>query len=248
MGFLSWLGAESQQDGPQGTGAYRTAADAFKAAPMVRQAQGAQATDPTQSNQSRGYLTTLAGQLQDQAAGRAPSMAGLQLQQGNEQAQRQFLGALAAQRGMNPGAAATLAANQAAQGAQATNATAAQAAIAERNAAQGLLGQVGGELRSGDLGQQQLGQQLNLANMQNSQFNAGQFNAALGADTQAQNQLAAQQNAEIAAIERQRQQANAQLRNEFLMKLAAAGLSGASAGLGGGAVGGAGAALPAAAA
>lgn len=231
MGFLSSLGFESQSEGPFGTDSYRNNVNAVTTAQGVRQAAP---IDQSQANASRGFLTSLAGNLQGQAAGTAPSMAALQLKQGNEQVQQNFLGALAAQRGMNPGAAATLASHQAAQGAQATNAQAAQAAIAERNAAQGLLGQVGGQLREGDLNQQQLVQQGN-------QWNAGQFNAALANDAQAQNQLtgqlAAQQNAQIAEQERQRQQYNAQLRNEFLMKLAQAGISGASAAATGGATG-----------
>lgn len=151
-----------------------------------------------------GNLGHQVGDLTGQINGTAPSISGLQLQQGNEAQQRNLLGALAAQRGMNPGAIAALATNAAAQGQQATNMAAAQAGIAERNAAmqqraalEGLIGQTGAEMRQGDLSAAGLTQA-------NEQFNVGQGNAMLGADLAAQNAAAQQQNQAIAQAEAER--------------------------------------------
>lgn len=208
-GPMQAAGLTAKQDGPLGSGAYTAPGQAYGYGDKVQTSAGA---PMGQSDQSRGFLASLVGKLQGQADGTAPSMAGLQLQQGNEQQQKNFLGALAAQRGMNPGAVATLAAGQAAQGGQATNMAAAQAAIAERNAAQNLLGQVGGQIREGDLSAAGLTQG-------NNQFNTTSANQAAAAQALAANQLAAGQNQQISDIEKQRQQANWQLRNQFLQDL-----------------------------
>lgn len=215
MGFWGDIGNSlgfNTGDGIQYTSGYTRPDQAAQAFDRRQQATG---YDPAQQQASRQVLANLAGDLQGQAAGTAPSMAALQLKQGNEQAQRNMLGALTAQRGMNPGVVASLASNQAAQAAQATNAQAAQAAIAERNAAQGLLGQVGGQMRAQDL---QAGQQLNDL----STFNANQGNQLLAGDVAAQNQLAGQQNTMVAQEE--------QARRQRLMKTMAA-LAGAASGI-----------------
>lgn len=212
MGFWGDLGRSlgfNTGGGVQDTPGYTKPEQAAKVFDQRLQSTG---PDLGQQAASRDVLGALAGNLKGQMgdlsstiAGTAPSVAGLKLQQSNEAQQKNLLGALAAQRGMSPGAVAQLATNAAAQGQQATNMAAAQAAIDERNAAiaqrgqlSGLLGQVGGQMREGDLAAAGLVQG-------NNQFNVGQGNAALGADAAAQNEFARQQNAAIAQAEAERQ-------------------------------------------
>lgn len=146
----------------------------------------------------------LVRQLRAQAAGKGPSLAGLQAQQVAQQslAQQQALAASAA-----PGNEA-LAARQAAMNAGGTMAnlaqTSAQARMAEQMAAQSMLGGVLGQGRGQDT--------------QNEQFNAGQFN---------------QRNLEQARMQQQNSQFNAGRNDAYELSLRGLDLQNAGAQMGG---------------
>jgi hypothetical protein len=130
-------------------------------------------------DQARGYQTQLLQQLQDQAAGKGPSLAQMQLQQGTEQNLRQQ--AAMAAGGRNPGLASYQAAQNQSGAGQQMAGQAAMARLQEQQQAQGMLGQLSGQMRGQDQG---------LMGMQN-QFALGQA----GID-QSQNALYNQLNAQ----------------------------------------------------
>lgn len=114
----------------------------------------APANDPFRAGQ-----TQLLAQLQAQAAGTGPSIAQNQLKMGQEQALANNIAmANSARGGANP-LAARAALQQNAQQSGAMAMEAANLRLAEQQQAQGLLGNVAGAGRQGDLGQQQLAQQ-----------------------------------------------------------------------------------------
>lgn len=166
--------------------------------------QTAKGFDPTAQNQARSFQTALMGQLQNQANGVGPSLAGGQLQQGVEASLRAQQAAAASSRGRSGfGLAARNLGNQASamQGNAAMQA--AQLRMAEQQSAQQQLGNVAGATRGQDLGyggmQNQMGQfnaaQQNQFGLANAGFQQGanQFNAG------AQNQFSlANQQAAIA--------------------------------------------------
>lgn len=123
-----------------------------------------------QQEQTRGMQMNLANQLQQQAAGQGPSVAGMQLQQGLQQQLMQQRAQAASMGGdVNPYLAQRQLAEQGAQAAQATNAQAAMARTQEQMNAQGALGGLTGQMRGQDLGVAGMGQQHALANAQMGQ-------------------------------------------------------------------------------
>lgn len=126
--------------------------------------------DQSQQGQFRDFQTNLASQLAAQAAGQGPSLAAMQLKQGQEANLAATMAQLASQRGgANPAMArATMQTAAEIQGKAAQEA--AQARLAEQLQAQQVLGQVAGQGRAADveIAQQQaaLNQQVALAKYQ----------------------------------------------------------------------------------
>jgi hypothetical protein len=200
---------------------------------MVHQAQGAQ-VDPVQQAQAREAQMGLVRSLQAQAAGQGPSVAQQQLQQGTDRNMAGALGLVASQRGMNPGAAARLAGNQLAGINQQAAGQATTARLQEQLAAQQGLAGVSGQMRGQDL--DMAGQNAQLS-QQAGQFNAGQYNQVLAQAQAAQQARIQQHNAQIAEMERQRQQANQQKFGQIVggvTSAASGGAGGAASGAGGG--------------
>jgi hypothetical protein len=122
-----------------------------------------------QSWQARAQQGQLAAQLQQAANGQGPSLAAMQLQQGQQQAAQNALNVAATSRG-GAGAGAALAAQDAnMRGAQAVNQQAAQARMQEQIQARGELAGVLGQMRGGDLSAMQGG----LSAMQAAQGSQG---------------------------------------------------------------------------
>jgi hypothetical protein len=120
-----------------------------------------------QQEQTRGLQMNLANQLQQQAAGQGPSVAGMQLQQGLQQQLMQQRAQAASMGGdVNPYLAQRQLAEQGAQAAQATNAQAAMARTQEQMNAQGALGGLTSGMRGQDLNVAGMNQQQALANAQ----------------------------------------------------------------------------------
>jgi hypothetical protein len=128
---------------------------------------GAQGADMGQQDQSRGLQLNLANQLQQQAAGQGPSLAGQQLQQGLQQQLLQQRAQAASMGGdVNPFLAQRQLGDQAAQAQQATNAQMAMARTQEQMNAQGALAGLSGQLRGQDQNLAQMQQQFGLQNAQ----------------------------------------------------------------------------------
>ena len=165
--------------------------NAVQAAAQVQTAQG---FDPAAQAQTRAAQTGLLSSLQQQAQGVGPSIADAQANHALDANAQQAGTFLAQNRGLSPGAAAQLGAQQLAQAQGQVNQQHVLGKLGEQMNAQQQLGQVASSAR---------GQDLNLGQLQNQagQFNAQQFNAQLGADAQAQNTLKSQQNQQIAAQE-----------------------------------------------
>lgn len=126
----------------------------------------------TDQNQTRGMQMSLIQQLQDQAAGRGPSLAQMQLQQGTD---RNMSQAMALGQSMHGAGAAGMRkgiAGQQAGMAQGMAGDSAMLRLQEQMAARGQLGTELGQTRSADQNFAGMG-------MQNQQFNAGQMNAGL---------------------------------------------------------------------
>ena len=135
----------------------------------------------------------LLGDLQAQAAGQGPSLAGEQLKAALEQILAQQQGSIASMRGVNPGLAMRLAGSQAGAAQQNTAQQAAIARIQEILNAQQQLAGLGQNIRSTDIGVQT----TNATNAQNAAtanqnaINAqNQYNATLAAQIAQGNQLA----------------------------------------------------------
>lgn len=186
--------------------------------------------DRSQDAQGRAAQLAFISSLQDQAAGRGPSLATLQMRQGMDRAQAQAMGAAQAMGGSSALAQRNLAANQA-QAARQAGLDAAALRTQEQLNAQGQLGNAVAALRGQDaqLATSQAGfdQQANLAtadaqnrrtlqqgqmDLANTQFNATQGNqrAALQAQLVQQAQLGNRDayNAMLAQNTAFRQQAN----------------------------------------
>lgn len=132
-------------------------------------AQQALGPDGNPQGQTRAMQMSLIQQLQDQAAGRGPSLAQMQLQQGTDRNISQAMALGQSQRGA--GAAGMLKGIQGQQAgiAQGMAGDAAMLRLQEQMSAQQNLGNQLGSMRGAD-------QQFAGMNMQNSQFNAGQAN------------------------------------------------------------------------
>lgn len=141
MGFGDWLsGLLGTQNNFQAT----APVNAYQAngAPYAQAAQGALGTAAGNEQQQSGYIQ----QLQQQASGGgAPSPAQMLLQQATTRNNQQAAGAVASQRGMNPGLAAKLALDQSAQQNQTAAGQGAVLRSQEQLNAQGLLGQALGQ-------------------------------------------------------------------------------------------------------
>lgn len=173
---LGNAGFAPQTSGTFGTGSYQGANQGVLS-PQAQQAMLAQLQSSAGPGVA-GLASTMAG-YQGLANGTGPNLGQQQAQIAGQQNEQQALGLLSSQRGLNPGMAAKMAANNlASTGAQTTSAA----------ATAGLQGQMTGLQGMG----QTAGQQV-----QNSQFNAGQYNALL-TQLQSQNaQLQGQQNSTI---------------------------------------------------
>jgi hypothetical protein len=133
------------------------------------QAQAAVARGPSmgQVDQTRGMQLDLAGALAARARGAGgPSVAELQMRRGLDSQIAAQRAQAASARGMSPGMAQRLAANNIAQAQQATNADAAMLRASEQQQAQGMLGNVLAGARGQDLGVAGMQQQTNLTNAQ----------------------------------------------------------------------------------
>lgn len=145
--------------------------------------------------ESMGGLSGLAGMLQGQANGTAPSLAMEQLRQAQQTNAANTMALQASQRGLNPSQAALNSAQVNAQGNQNVAAQGVGAALQERTAAQGMLGQTYGQM--GGMGLQQQGQNNSMvqyymslgmsaqqaqlqANIAEQQLNSQNYNAAQG--------------------------------------------------------------------
>lgn len=124
-------------------------------------------------DQARGMQMSLIQQLQDQAAGRGPSLAQMQLQQGTDRNMAQAMALGQSQRGA--GAAGMMKGIQGQQAgiAQGMAGDSAMLRLQEQMAAQQQLGQNLGATRGADQNFAGMG-------MQNNQFNAGQQNSMMG--------------------------------------------------------------------
>lgn len=132
-------------------------------------APGSQFVGQEQNDQTRGMQMALIQQLQDQAAGKGPSLAQMQLQKGSEQNMSNAMALGASQRGA--GAAGMLKGIQGQQAgiAQGMAGDAAMLRLNEQMGARSQLGQQLGAVRGADAGFAGM-------NMQNQQFNTGQQN------------------------------------------------------------------------
>ena len=163
-----------------------------------------QFVDPTQQAQFRQAQMGLMNQLQTQAAGGGPSLAGEQLRMGNEQAIAAQQAAMASQRGgFNP-ALARQSQQQMAQIQGGEAAKAAQLRMQEQLNAQQALGQLAGQGRGQDIGLATTNAQLGQANQQ-----LGADLAMQQAGLQGQADISAMQGGvDIAALELQAAQGN----------------------------------------
>lgn len=185
-------GIDAPNSGPFQLGNYQGGAS-YGAAQQNADLARLRMMDPNADAQSRAAQSGLLRQLQLQASGQAPSLAAMQAQQAGQANQAQALGMLASNRGLNPGMAARMAGQQlGTMGAQ-TAAAAAQARLAEQMQAQGLMGQVSGQMRGQD--------------MAGTQFNASAYDQALQQALDRQYGLQGQQNQGIAQMEAQRRNA-----------------------------------------
>jgi hypothetical protein len=120
-----------------------------------------------QQEQSRDMQMSLANQLQQQAAGQGPSVAGQQLQQGLQQQLLQQRAQAASMGGdVNPFLAQRQLSDQGAQAQQATNAQMAMARTQEQMNAQGALGGLTGQMRGMDQNVAAMAQQSAVNNAQ----------------------------------------------------------------------------------
>lgn len=127
------------------------------------------------SQQIYGQQQALANALQKQAAGEGPNPAQIQFEMNQQQNLANAQGLLAGQRGLNPALAAKLGSNMAAEGGQNAAAQSALMQAQQQLAAQQNLGNLLGQMQSGNLGSQQAWNQANLG-AQNITANAAQGN------------------------------------------------------------------------
>lgn len=155
--------------------------------------------DQSPANQFRMQQMAVAHQLAAQANGTAPSLAAMQLKQGQDAAIQNAAATAASQRGISPGMAARLQAQGTAGLMQQNNAQSAQLRLQEQQAAQQALAGLSSTARGQDLGAASTNagyeQQTALANQQ-AGLNKAQLVAGMlgqGASTaQAQNELGSQ--------------------------------------------------------
>lgn len=202
--------AQAQQQALTERGAGAAASQAALAQ-RLQQGDGSSATEARQ--------TALADMLQQQAEGKGPSLAQLQLQQATQANNSQAASAIASQRGINPALAARMIMqNQAAANQQAA-AQSAQLRMQEQMGARTMLGSALSAQRGQDISQQQANTQrqglaAQLLSQQRGQDISqqqmyGQLLGTAGNLQQGQNQIGLQQAAENARLKMQAQQINA---------------------------------------
>lgn len=129
---------------------YKVKEDAFKLSPF--KADSYEQTQQTQQEDFRKKQMELIAAMQARAAGTGgPSLAEMQLKQGSEQNLAGLQAAMASNRGLNPGIASRLYANQYAQEQNRVNQEAAMLRANEQLQAQQLLAQTLGQGRSQDM-------------------------------------------------------------------------------------------------
>ena len=187
-------------------GGWQNRNSAYNPNQLAQNAQNAGNAQAPGFAESMGGLSGLAGMLQGQADGSAPSLAMEQLRQAQQTNAANTMALQASQRGLNPAQAALNAAQTNAQGNQNVAAQGVGAALQERNAAQGLLGQTYGQM--GGMGLQQQGQNNSMvqyymslgmsaqqaqlqAQIAEQQLNSQNYNAAQGLDAGVSNANAA---------------------------------------------------------
>jgi hypothetical protein len=129
--------------------------------------------DGIEQSQSRGAQMGLIQQLQDQAAGRGPSLAQMQLQRGTDQNMQSAMAMGQSQRGGGRGGTNKAIMSQQANIQQGMAGDSAMLAMQEQLAARNALGQQLGGIRGQDQGWAQANAQ---AGNQSNQFNSGQSN------------------------------------------------------------------------
>ena len=124
---------------------------AFGTNPQLDQAYGLMQGQAGGNDPVRAQQLGLIQQLQDQAAGRGPSLAQMQLQQATNQNMQQGRAMAASQRGLGGGAAARQIAGQRGSIGQQMAGQSAMARLQEQMAARGMLGQQLGGVRGQDM-------------------------------------------------------------------------------------------------
>ncbi len=179
---------------------------------MSGNSQTAQAMGPqgTNQDQARNGQMALVQQLQDQAAGKGPSLAQMQFQKASDQNMSQAMALGQSQRGAGQGGMLKGIQTQQANIGQGMANDAGMMRLQEQMAAQNQLGQNLGQVRSQDLGVDQMSQQNNQFNAgamnQNNQFGQSQANTMSNSNADRNNQAnIAQGNIDI-ELEKLRQQ------------------------------------------
>lgn len=132
-------------------GQYNVNQGAFGTNPQLDQAYGLMQGQAGGNDPVRAQQMGLIQQLQDQAAGRGPSLAQMQLQQATNQNMQQGRAMAASQRGLGGGAAARQIAGQRGSIGQQMAGQSAMARLQEQMAARGMLGQQLGGVRGQDM-------------------------------------------------------------------------------------------------
>jgi hypothetical protein len=189
----------NQQAGQTGAAA-QAGATAYSAGP-----------NGAQQGQTRDMQMALIQQLQDQAAGRGPSLAQMQLQQGTDRNMSQAMALGQSQRGAGAAGMAKGIQGQQAGIAQGMAGDAAMLRLQEQMSARGMLGQQLGGVRGQDQGWAGMDMQNNQFNAgatnQGNQFNASQTNTMANANAQRAAEMAQAQAKLDLERERMRQDA-----------------------------------------
>jgi hypothetical protein len=165
----------------------------------IQQAQGGFFGAGQMSNQTAAQQAALAQALQDQAAGKGPSLAQMQLKQATQQNAQSAAGQIASQRGLNPALAARMVGQNTASMNQQAAGQSSMARLQEQMAAREQLGGLLGTQRSQDIAQMQA--------------NTGMFGSAGGLQN-AQNQNRISNMGMMQNINSQTAMQNAQMQNQ----------------------------------
>ena len=176
-------------------------------AKAIQQAQGGAFAANGMSTQTAGQQAALAQALQDQAAGKGPSLTQMQLQQATQANAAQYAGAIASQRGINPALAARMVGQNAANMNQQMAGQSAIARLQEQMQARAQLGDVLGQQRAQDIGQMQA--------------NTGMFGAAGGLQNN-QNSNRVSNMSQMQQINAETARRNAEMQNQAAKDNAAA--------------------------